>query len=116
MLKTIVKAIDYENSDSIELQGTEEDVQKYFKKGYTVHIQRNGYWVLVKPSKVKVTLSKGKHTGVFDMREDVLDLYTRQRVNKKLCQRFKEDVNAGKVKIIFEPSSEEQYSLLLKRA
>lgn len=116
MLETIVKAIDYENSDSIELQGTEEDVQKYFKKGYTVHIHRNGYWVLVKPSKVNVTLSNGKYTGVFDMREDVLDLYTRQRVNRKLVQRFKEDINTGKIKILFEPESEDEYTLLLKRA
>lgn len=114
MTKTIVKSIIYVNADTVEFEGTEQEVQKFLKKGYKIHSEQNGFLVLVKPAKINVTLSKGVLTKNFDMSEEVLAFYSRKKTNPKLVERFKQDINTGKLKLVLE--SEDEYSFSLKRA
>ena len=48
------------------------------------------------------------------MSEEVLAFYSRKKTNPKLVERFKQDINTGKLKLVLE--SEDEYSFSLKRA
>lgn len=93
-------SIEYEPSDNIEMQGKYEKVQKYEKQGYYAKENRNGYWVLVKPAKVFVTLANSKCTKTFNMKESILSYYCKQRISQRLLGEFEDDAENGK--IIFE--------------
>ena len=98
MTKTIVKSINYEKSDSIEFQGTKLEANKICaEKGYNIQLCRNGYWVLVKPCKINVTLSSDNLIKKFDMRLEILEYYKRSKMTVKLCETFKEDVKNEKI-------------------
>lgn len=103
MAETTVAAINYVSSDSVELQGKRSKIQKYLDKGFYVKESRNGYWVLVKPPEINVTLSDGDTTETFNMKEDVCDHYNRQRVTDNLVEKFRKDVNAGNISITLDP-------------
>lgn len=102
MAKTNVIAINYEGSDSIELQGKRDKIQKYLDNGYYVKESRNGYWVLVKTARVNVTLSDGEVVQTYNMKSDVCDHYGKQRVSSSLVERFKKDVNSGNITITLD--------------
>jgi hypothetical protein len=99
MEDTTVAAIRYEESDTIERQGKHRDIEKYLDKGYYVKVERNGYWVLVKPSKVNVTLSNSAITKTFNMKEDIREHYNRTYVTEALVRTFSKDVESGKIVI-----------------
>lgn len=103
MAETNVVAINSVSSDSVEIQGKRDKIQKYLDKGYYVKESRNGYWVLVKPAQLNVTLSDGDTTETFNMKQDVCDHYGRQRISDSLVEKFRKDVNAGKISITLDP-------------
>lgn len=96
-LATFVNA-QYNASSSLEMQGTQKDTQPYIKKGYYVKENRNGYWVLVKPAKVVVTLkdSEGR-IKTFNMKKEILDYYNASRISMSLVQKFLSEVSEGKI-------------------
>ncbi len=97
MEKATVKSIRYEKSDTIEKQGKYRDIEKYLNDGYNVKQSRNGYWVLIKASKVNVTLSNSTITKTFNMKEDIREYYNRTRVTEALVKTFLKDVNSNKI-------------------
>jgi len=102
MENTTVTSVNYEKSDTIEKQGKRRDIEKYLNKGYYVKEQRNGYWVLVKASKVQVTLSNSTITRTYNMKEEIREHYNRTRVTEALVKTFLKDVNAGKIFICLD--------------
>lgn len=90
-------SIVYEPSDSIEMQGKYEKIQKYKKQGYYIKEERNGYWVLVKSARVLVTLTNSNCAKTFSMKEDILEYYGRKRISEKLLDKFRADVDSGKI-------------------
>ncbi len=97
MEKVTNVTINYEKSDTIEIQGKREKIEKYLKKGYSVKEERNGYWVLIKKAEVWVTLSNTYCTGKFNMKADILDYYGKQKISTNLVEKFQKDVNDGKI-------------------
>ncbi len=97
MEKVTNVAIAYEPSDTIEVQGKREKIEKYLKKGYSVKEERNGYWVLIKKVKVWVTLSNTYCTRTFNMKTDILDYYGKQKISTNLVGKFQKAVNDGKI-------------------
>lgn len=85
----------YANSESIEVQGTYEKVRKRYKEEDGYRIKElgggNGNWLVTKPSDILVN---GK-----SYREFVLDHYGRNRLTEKLAEQFRNDLDAGKVKL-----------------
>ncbi len=84
-------------SDTIEVQGKREKIEKYLKKGYSVKEERNGYWVLVKKAKVWVTLTNSFCSKTFSMKSDILDYYGKQKISANLVEKFQKDINDGKI-------------------
>lgn len=93
-------------SDSIERQGTYESISRYLKKGYSIKISRNGYWILTRPSRVLVTVHCGKN-GSFthDMRSGILGHYDRSRITDRLIETFKTDYMKGRLTILADNTS-----------
>lgn len=110
MPTTIVTAVKHKKSECVRTYGTETDIQKYLDLGYSVENERNGYWVLAKPSQINVTLSNGNVTETIDMREGVLEFYNRKRVTDNLFCRFIEEIKSGKLHISLNPDN--TYSFL----
>ena len=102
---TFVNAI-YNESDTIEHQGNRSSINKYLNKGYYIKEDRNGYWVLVKPASVIVTLkdSDGDFHS-FNMKSDILDYYDRTRISQNLVTRFIEAATSGKIQFYMEDGS-----------
>lgn len=94
----------YQASNTREKQGNREKIQKYLNDGYYVKEERNGYWVLVKPVRVMVTIGNGKTKRTFNMKRDICDYYGKTRISYKLLERFQKDARSGK--ITFELDSE----------
>lgn len=92
--------VKYVPSENIEKQGKREEVNPYLKKGYLIKEDRNGYWVLVKPAQVLVTLTNSNGSGTFNVKEDMLIHYDRQKISMPLIEKFKKDIADGK--IVFE--------------
>jgi hypothetical protein len=107
MENATVTSVNYEESDTIEKQGKRRDIEKYLNKGYYVKEQRNGYWVLLKASKVEVTLSNSTITRTFNMKEDMRDHYSRTNVTQALVKKFFKDIDSGR--ITFSMDSEGMY-------
>ncbi len=94
--------IEYEPSDTIEKQGKRGDIQKYLKKGYYIKEERNGYWVLVKSSKVIINISNSSGNWTFDIKQDILDFYEKKKISEKLVEKFKQDIKDDKVSIYMD--------------
>lgn len=92
----------YQNSDSIEHQGNRDSIQRYLNNGYYIKESRNGYWVLVKPSKVLVTIGNESKRKTFNMKEDICNYYGRIRISQKLIKTFEEDAKKGKIKFTLD--------------
>lgn len=96
----------FEESDSREYQGNEQKIEKYRKRGYRVTFSNNGFWVLTKKARVTVDVvcdDGSKHT--FNMRSGILDHYNRQRLTRKLTDKFKSDFDKGLIQISIENGS-----------
>ena len=52
MVKVEIQSVQYEKSDTVEMQGTCADTKHYLHNGYYVKEEKNGYWILNKPSRV----------------------------------------------------------------
>lgn len=99
-----------QNSEKIEHQGNKASLRPYLSSGYIVKIERNGYYLLVKPSKVLVTIGNSSLQRTFNMKNDILNYYGRERINDKLVERFREDASNGKIKFDLNPE-ENTYSM-----
>lgn len=96
----------FEESDSIEVQGTEKKIEKYEKRGYRVKLFRNGFWILTKKAQVIVDVvcdDGSKHT--FYMRSGILEHYNRQRLTRTIANKFKSDFDKGLIQISIENGS-----------
>ena len=108
MEKTSVLSIMKKDSDTIEVQGKRRDIQRYLNKGYYIKKSRNGYWVLVNPARVDVTLKNGETRQTFNMKSDICEHYGRERISDSLVKAFKKDIESGKIKL--ELDSDGYYS------
>ena len=102
MEKATILSVVYESSDTIETQGKRKDIEKYLKRGYYIKEDRNGYWVLVKPAQLNVTLSNSSCTRMYNMKSDVCSYYGRQRVSTSLIDTFKQDIQNGAISIYMD--------------
>ncbi|MDF2877505.1 MAG: hypothetical protein K0S30_601 [Clostridia bacterium] len=102
-MKKITNAfVAYEPSDSIEIQGKRSDIEKYLNKGYYIKENRNGYWVLVKPAQLNVTLSNSFCTRTFNMKTDVCMYYGKIRISQTLADKFRKDVANGTISLYMD--------------
>lgn len=97
MEKVTSVEVSYEPSDGFTMQGKRSDVEKYLRQGYKIQEDRNGFWVLVKPLKLLVTLTNTHGTNTFNVKKNVLEHYNRVKISKQLIDTFINDVNSGKI-------------------
>lgn len=85
--------INYVESESMTTQGKWDAIVKRYGKEWTIKQLGggNGNWLLTKKSDVLVN---GK-----SCRDFVLDHYGKSKLTKKLADKFRKDVEKGKIKI-----------------
>ena len=91
MEKCEVIKVNYEKSDTIEEQGKRGKIEKHLKKDYYIKEERNGYWVLVKPVKVNVDLKNTSGSYTFNMRDEIVDYYKKEKISEKLAKKFEQE-------------------------
>lgn len=99
---TFVNAV-YEESDTITMQGTRSSTIRYQKQGYYIKEERNGYWVLVKPTSIRVYLKNSDNiTSSFNMKEDILNYYGKKRISVNTFNKFVKDASNGKIQFYMD--------------
>lgn len=109
MEKAKVLSVEYEPSDSIEVQGNRKKIEKYLKAGYYIKESRNGYWVLVKTARVSVTLANDSLTKEFNMKEDVCGFYGKERISQSIVDKFSKDINDEKISIFMDSNGNYEF-------
>lgn len=101
----------YEPSKTVEIQGKYEKTIRYQEQGYYIKEERNGYYVLVKPVKVWVTIGNDSEERTFNMKGDICEFYGRGRISIKLLERFQQDVANGRISFKLD-SENNSYSII----
>lgn len=85
--------IRYVESESMAVQGKRDEIYKRYGREWNIREQGggNGNWLLTKKSDVLVD---GKSYRSF-----VLEHYGKSRLTKKIVDKFRDDVESGKVKL-----------------
>lgn len=93
----------YEKGETITHQGNWSSIQPYLKCGFYVKEDRNGFWVLVKPVSVPVTLtnSEGK-TFCYNMKQDIIDHFGKTRISRAQYDAFCKAVKTGEAIIYMD--------------
>jgi len=73
MTKVKIQSVQYEKSDTIEMQGTSADTKRYIRNGYFVKEERNGYWVLNKPSRVLAEILINNKPVLQNIKNEILN-------------------------------------------
>jgi len=99
MVKVEIQSVQYEKSDTVEMQGTCADTKHYLHNGYYVKEERNGYLILNKPSRVLAEILINNKPVLRDIKGEILNYYNRDRISKNLVQQFKNDLATGTVSL-----------------
>ena len=91
----------YEESESLEKQGTRQSVQKYLKQGFKIQSEHNGFFVLTKPVRVRVVVSDDGKQFIRDMKGEILKYYDKLRMSQKLFETFMQDAQSNNIKFYF---------------
>lgn len=105
-----VERIEYVPSEQKEVQGNWQSVQKYLKQDFYVKESRNGYWLLIKTSKVIVTFNSSAGVERLNMKGHLLDFYNKQRLTEKQVDQFTKEIRDEKI-AIFLDSVDNSYSI-----
>ena len=93
--------VSYVQSDTKKIQGTQQDIEPYTRRGYDVLRNDNGNWILTRSSKVHVTIETENGTiQVFNMKLEILRFYNRIRISENLVEQFKSDFENGRIEIL----------------
>ena len=99
---TLVNAT-YDKSSTITHQGNRTSIQPYINRGYYIKEDRNGYWVLIKPSSLMVILKDSNNIiHSFQMKEDAVKYYGKKRISENIANRFINDAIDGKIKFYMD--------------
>lgn len=90
----------YEDSSSRTHHGSRKSIQRFIDNGYYVKEARNGFYVLVKPARI-IAVFKDTNGELyhFDIKQDILEFYGKERISKSLFEKFQDD--ASKEVILF---------------
>lgn len=93
--------VSYVQSDTKKIQGTQQDIEPYTRRGYDVLRNDNGNWILTRSSKVHVTIETEDGTiQVFNMKLEILRFYNRIRISENIVEQFKSDFENGRIEIL----------------
>lgn len=92
--------VNYIPSSSIRHQGNRRSIDRYLKQGYKIQTNKNGFWVLVLPSQVFVTIyCDDQIEYTYEMKDSILRKYDRSKISNNLIDTFVDDFNNGKISI-----------------
>ena len=99
MEKATFVTADYIESCSLTIQGNHDSISLYLNDGFHVQKSERGFWILVKPCLVKVTLKTSTNEQrTFDMKQSLLEHYGRKKMSFNLYERFYNEASSGKIK------------------
>ena len=98
MQRATIVDYEYKPSDCITKQGKRRDITRQYPD-YHIKEDRNGFFVLTKPSRYEVTLAWNDGMETFEMRSGVLSHYNRRKATETLLETFVEDVENGNCSI-----------------
>ena len=109
-MKARLLSVTYEPSNSVEVQGSYEKAERYTRKGYYIKISRNGYYLLVKPVRVWVTVGNKTIEQTFNLKREICEHYEKTRISSKLLEKFQKEAEEGK--ILFELDSDNSCKII----
>lgn len=109
-MKAKLLSVTYEPSNSVEVQGSYEKTERYTRKGYYTKISRNGYYLLIKPVRVLVTVGNETIKQTFNFKREICEYYGKTRISFKLLERFQKEAEEGK--ILFELDSDNSCKII----
>ena len=89
----------YEESTSLKLQGTRKEIEKYLRGGYKVHSEKNNFWILYKPARVRMKFEYDGKTYEFNMKIEACKYAGKSRISEKTALAFINAVKDGKIKV-----------------
>ena len=105
MEKAVFVNASYVESDTKTVQGKRTELKQYFSRGYKVVEDRNGFWILSRPNAVNVEVKSYTGCNTFNMKQDILNHYNRQRMTEKLFEKFYEEALQGKLQFYIKDRS-----------
>lgn len=99
----------YEESDTIEIQGNQADIQRYLKNGYTIVDKSFEMYTLSKPVTIIVWLDTSSGIIANEMKKIILDYYGKLFFSKAVFDQFVSDAKRGL--ITFHYDKEQGYYL-----
>ena len=89
--------IRYEESDTVFVKGSYKDLESFFKSGYIKKSRSNGYFELLRPTRVFVFGNCGKN-GCFlhEMKAAILAHYDKKKITMPITDQFNNDFKSGK--------------------
>ena len=90
-MKARLLSVTYEPSNSVEVQGSYEKTKRYTRKGYYIKISRNGYYLLIKPVRVWVTVGNKTIEQTFNLKREICEHYEKTRISSMFLERFQKE-------------------------
>lgn len=104
-MKELVNCVDvrYYESSTIEHQGNRESIRSYLNQGYYVQLDRNGYWVLNRPTKVIATLQSQTGTVYYcDIKQHITSYFYKNRISYKQYEDFCKVISDGRIRFYID--------------
>lgn len=95
MSKAKLIGASYEPSERKLFQGTRSGLSSMLKKGWEVSNGSNGSYILTRPARAMFAFKTENGKYNFDMREDILDEFDKQRISPKSFEKFKAMLISG---------------------
>lgn len=102
-MATFIKG-SYVQSESIRIQGSTNKAYSYQRRGYVLLKNLNGYLILGKPAELRMTFEENNKRYTFNMKDDVCEIFNRQKISEALANKFIKDVEKGKFVVNIDPN------------
>lgn len=99
MTKAKIIGSEYVSSDRKTFQGNSAALHRELNKGWEVAGGSNGSYVLAKPAQALFVFKVANKVYRYNMREDILDLFNKQRLTEKSFEKFKDMLLDGRLSV-----------------
>lgn len=98
MERAKIEDFDYVAPDSFVTLGTKRSLKKKYPD-YQIKERKDGFFVLSRGIQCNVTVSWNEGMKTFNMKEEILKLYNRERMTEALFEKFREALNEDEYQI-----------------
>lgn len=97
MYKATLISSYYESSERKLFQGTYTGLSRMLNNGWSVGGGSNGSYILLKPARAMFAFKTEKGKYSYDMKEDILEEFDKQKLSPKSFEKFNDMLMSGKL-------------------